>query len=215
MDDVERQKLRAAHDAACEKAAALHTLGPETGTGATIWARAVRDELTHHEEERERWRSGTRSLERWERLNATALLIVFAIDQVLGYERRVCCLTGDAELAKARARFDADCPDADDLRDLVVHLNDYAVGEGIRQQNHEDDKPPEIRDKYLSTLVYYGESGGTMLNLSHHTMNLRTGAEAAIALAPVVERVRAKYLERVEDEANALLRRYREAGGIR
>lgn len=103
MDEEERQKLRAAYDAACEKAAALHTLGPDTGTGATIWARAARDELKHHEEERERWRSGTRSVEGWERLNATALMIVFAIDQVLGYEREVCRRTGDAELAKARA----------------------------------------------------------------------------------------------------------------
>ena len=138
----------------------------------------------------------------------------FAIDQVLDYERRVRRISGDAELARARERFDAMGPGADDLRDLVVHLSDYAVGQGLRQ-NEEDDKPLEIRDKYLSTLIYYGEGdGGTMLNL-HHTMNLRTGAEAAIELAQVVERVRGKSLARVEAEANAALRRYREAGGIR
>ena len=208
MDEDERQKLRAAHDALCEKAAALHTLGPDNGTGATIWARAVRDELAHHEEECERWKAETRSVEGWERLNATALLIVFAIDQVLGYERRVLRLTGDAELIRARERFDAVCPDADDLRDLIVHLNDYSLGKGFRQ-NEEGDKPPEIRDKYLSTLIYYGDTGGTMLNLSHHTMDLRAGAEAAIELAEVVERVRTKYLDRVEDEANAALRQFR------
>lgn len=74
------------------------------------------------------------------------------------------------------------------------------MGKGLKQQTEEGDKPPEIRDKYLSTLIYYGDTGGTVLNL-HHTMNLRTGAEAAIELAEVVERVRVKYLKRVEAEA--------------
>jgi hypothetical protein len=38
-------------------------------------------------------------------------------------------------------------------------------------------------------------------------MNLRTAANAAVALAEVVERVRAKYLERSEREANTAFRR--------
>jgi hypothetical protein len=34
---------------------------------------------------------------------------------------------------KARARFDAVGPDAEALRDLVAHLDEYAVGKGSRQ----------------------------------------------------------------------------------
>jgi hypothetical protein len=86
------------------KAAALHTVGWETGAGATIWARAVHDVLAA------RVGAGTlrgrdRDLEAWERLHSTALMLVVAVDQVLAFEQRVRRLTGDAELARARARF--------------------------------------------------------------------------------------------------------------
>jgi hypothetical protein len=45
--------------------------------------------------------------EAWERLHSTAIVLVVAIDQVLTFENRVRKLTGDGELAQARAEFDA------------------------------------------------------------------------------------------------------------
>jgi hypothetical protein len=129
-------------------------------------------------------------LESWERLHATALILVVAIDQVLVFERRVRSLTGDAELAEARARFDASRPDTNALRDLVAHLDAYAVGEGWRQTGKQ---LPPISEKYLSPLIWWGDGEGTMLNLGKERLNLRTAAAAAIKLAQVVERVRAEY----------------------
>jgi hypothetical protein len=110
------------------KAAALHYVGPEVGVGATIWARAVQDVLALHESARARFAANTAGLEDWERFHGTAFMLVVAVEQILGFERTVRRLTGDAELAKARARFDYVCPDAEGLRDLVAHLDDYAVG---------------------------------------------------------------------------------------
>jgi hypothetical protein len=49
MDEKEAARRAAEH-----KAAALHHLGYEEGAGATIWARAVRDNLALHEEARAR-----------------------------------------------------------------------------------------------------------------------------------------------------------------
>jgi hypothetical protein len=194
----------AARHAAEHKAAALHRLGWEEGAGARIWARAVQDNLGLHESARKRFAANDTDLESWERLHATALTLVVAIDQVLAFERRVSRLTGDAELAQARARFDAGASDTEALRDLVAHLDEYAVGEGWRQKGK---RPRPISEKYLSPLIWWGDGEGTMLNLGKEQLNLRTAGAAAIKLAHVVERVRAKHLERAGQEANSAFRR--------
>src|SRR5437764_1346262 len=106
----------AAQRKAEHKAAGLHRLGWETGTGARVWSRAVEDELWQHDEARQRWDSH-RDRMTWERLHSTALLLVVAIDQVLAFEERLRRMTGDADLQKARVQFDAAAPDARDLRD--------------------------------------------------------------------------------------------------
>jgi hypothetical protein len=199
MDENEAVRRTAEH-----KAAALHRVGWEEGAGATIWARAVQDNLELHESARKRFATNKVDLENWERLHATALMLVVAIDQVLAFEQRVRGLTGDAELARARERFDAVGPDAEALRDLVAHLDSYAVGEGQRQTG---ERMPPISEKYLSLLIWWGGGGGTIVNLGGERQNLRAAANAAIELAQVVERVRAKYLERAGQEANAAFRR--------
>jgi hypothetical protein len=185
-------------------AAGLHRLGWEVGAGATIWARAIQDVLALHDSARDRFAANTVDLETWERLHSTALVLVVAIDQVLAFERRVRRLTGDAELARARERFDRMCPDAAELRHLVAHLDAYAVGEGWRQTGH---RLPPIEDTNLETFVFWTNGGGTNLKLSDHHIDLRRAARAATELAEVVERVRARHLARVEREANEAFRR--------
>lgn len=204
MNDDERRKLEEAVRAAELKAAALHNLGWEVGAGATIWARAVQDELARHEEARAHLADGTADLEIWERINVTALMVVVAIQQVLTYARRVHKLTGDARLRDARDRVVASvCRDADDLRDLIAHLDDYAVGSGQRQTGQ---RLPPINDTNLATFMSWSNGGGTIIELSGQTMNLREAAEAVTELAKVVEDVRARYLQRAEQEGNAAFR---------
>jgi hypothetical protein len=199
MDEDEAARRAAEH-----KAAALHRLGWQEGAGATIWARAVQDNLELHEAARKRFAENTADRETWERLHATTLMLVVAIDQVLAFEHRVRRLTGDAELARARARFDAVASDTRALRDLVAHLDAYAVGEGWRQQGRQ---LPPISETFVTALIWWGDGGGTMVNLGEEQLNLRTAAAAAIELAQVVERVRARHLERAARDANAALRR--------
>ena len=150
-----REQRRAEH-----RAAQLHRLGWETGAGAAIWGRAVRDELARHETARESFGANA-NREAWERLHGTAFLVIVSIDQVLTFESRVRSLTGDAELARARARFEAVGPRAEALRDLIVHLDEYAVGRGRRQTGEESG--PLITDPYLETFMYWGDDGGTIL----------------------------------------------------
>jgi hypothetical protein len=192
--------------AAEHKAAALHNVGWETGAGATIWARAIDDVLALHESARERFAANTADLETWERLHGTAFMLAVAIDQVLAFERRVRKLAGDAELARARERFDAAYPDTKGLRDLVAHLDEYAVGEGRRQIGKQSPPMPRISDKYLWALIYWGDGGGTIMSLGGEHLNLRAAANAAKDLAQVVERVRETHLKQAEQEANAAMR---------
>src|SRR4051812_44425283 len=96
----------AAQRAAEQRAADLFYLGWENGAGAAIWARATLDELARHEQARARFTNDTADREAWERLHSSALMLVVAVEQVLAFERRVRRVTGDAELARARQRFD-------------------------------------------------------------------------------------------------------------
>jgi hypothetical protein len=202
MDEDEAAQREAEH-----KAAALYNVGWQTGAGATIWARAAQDVLAQHESARERFDTSTADLETWERLHATALTLVVAIDQVLAFEHRVQQLTGDAELVKARASFNAAFQDAKLLRDLVTHLDDYAVGEGLRQLGKRQPPLDEPHRSYVSTFVYWVCGGGSILDLGDHRLDVSAAARAVIDLAQVVERVRAKHLVRVEQEANAAMQR--------
>jgi hypothetical protein len=186
------------------KAAALHNLGWEVGAGATVWARAVQDGLDLHESARARHVTNTADLEAWERMHGAAMMVVVAIAQVLAFEQRVSELTGDADLAHARKQFDAAAPDAKLLRDVVTHLDEYAVGKGRRQTGK---LGPRFDPKYASPFIYWGNGGGTYVNLGSEAMNLRTAASAAVKLADVVEQVRAKHLQLVEQAANEALRR--------
>jgi hypothetical protein len=199
-----------ARRAAEQKTAALHHLGPEAGAGATIWARAVEDNLALHEEARRRIptpRGETEHpLETWERLYAAAFVIVIAMGQTLSYADRVLALTGDVELGEARARFHETATDTKALRDLVAHLEAYAVGEGWRQTGKSKNLPP-IAERNLATLMWWPQGGGTMLRLGDEGVDLRSAALQAIELAKVAERVRAQHLELAGEEANAALRR--------
>jgi hypothetical protein len=144
--------LEAKQSAGEDLAAALHHLGWEQGAGATIWARAVSDELARLQDARERFETDTADLEAWERLHSSALLLIVSIDQVLVFERRVRRLTGDAELQKARAVFEGRVPDIEALRDIVMHLDAYAVGEGNRQTGK---TLPPIAESYVSQIIWY------------------------------------------------------------
>jgi hypothetical protein len=197
-----------AQRAAEHKAASLHHLGWELGTGAAVWARTAKDELARHEDARARWGAAeTRDRETWERLQGSALAIVVAIEQVLAFEYRVRRITGDATLARARAAFDAIAPDAEALRDLIAHQESYAVGEGWRQKGRPEPGSSPITDPYLATFIFWGNGGSTMLNLGPEYVTLRAAVDAASKLAQVVERVRVEHLERAERDANAALRR--------
>jgi hypothetical protein len=207
------EELEAAREAE-RRAAELHYLGWEVGAGASIWARAVQDVLVLHESSRERFEANTVDREAWERFHASALMLVFAIEQVLAFERRIRRLTGDADLQKARARFDAVCPDAEELRDMIAHLDDYAVGSGWRQQATEDGAPPSISEQNLAVTPFWvgdsGEYSGTYIDLGDKRIELRVAARAATDLAEAVEQVRARHLARVEKEANDARRRHYE-----
>jgi hypothetical protein len=147
----------------------LHSLGWETGAGAAVWARAVSDELARHEAARESF-GATGSREHGSACT-TAFLLVTAIHQVVTFEHRIRCLTGDAELARARERFDFVAPQTEALRDLVIHLDEYAVSQGRRQTGLA--KPP-ITEPYLWSDIYWVDGGGTILSLGGKGLNLRT-----------------------------------------
>jgi hypothetical protein len=176
------------------------------GSWRDIWARAIEDVLSLHESARKRFAEDTADREAWERLHGTALMLVVAIDQVLAFERRVRKLTGDAELARARERFDSVSPDAQRLRDLVTHLDAYAVGEGWRQIGKQSPPTTPISDKYLSALMYWTDGGGTIISFGNERLDLRAAANAAKDLAQVVERARFKHLKQAERDANAAMR---------
>ena len=201
--DDDEKALRAAE----QKTSALHSLGWRQGAGAAIWARTIRDELDRHDAARQHFADEQADRAAWERVHGSALMLVVAIDQVLAFERRVRRLTGDAELARARERYDAVGADAEALRDVASHLDQYVVGEGHRQTGR---MGPPIAEANVTPLVFWDDTGRIYLKLADDQLDLRAAAEAAVELAEVVERVREKHLERAGREAReAFERRWR------
>src|SRR5688572_10391662 len=134
------------------KAAALLELQWSNGAGAAVWAHAAQDALALNESVNERLATDDEDPRAWQRLHASALMVVVAIDQVRVYERCVRRLTGDAELAHARDRFNEACGDyldgeemvGGDLLSLDAHLDKYAVGDGSHETGRE--QPPLFSD---------------------------------------------------------------------
>jgi hypothetical protein len=189
------------------RAAALHNLGWEQGAGGSIWARVITDALALFDDARARFDDDTANVVTWERLHGTALVMLVAIDQVLAFERRVRKLTGDAELARARAAFDVVGPNASALRDVAVHLDQYAVNQGHRQTGKRD---PAMTERYPSTFIYFpgehefvDDSCSAYLEIGGEMLPLTSAARAAVALAEVTERVREKYLRIAQRAATA------------
>ncbi len=68
MDEDEAAQHEAEH-----KAAALHRVGWETGSGATVWAQAVRDALALHESAREQFAANDADRDWFEHSSAHSL----------------------------------------------------------------------------------------------------------------------------------------------
>jgi hypothetical protein len=122
---------------------------------------------------------------------STSLLLIVSLDQVLRFESRLRSLTRDPELMDARACFDKVCPDAAALRNLVAHLDQYAIGECHRQTGKRN--PPLAEDANLEPLISWTDDGSTTVNLAGHELDIRAAAGAALKLADIVERVRARW----------------------
>jgi hypothetical protein len=202
MDDEIRESREAA-----QRAADLDHLGPNVGAGATIWARAAQDALALQESARARFEASTPDLEVWERFHSSALVVVVAVEQVLAFARSVLSLTGDAELARARARFEARVPHVEAFRDLVAHLDDYAIGLGWSQRPTDDGTPPLITEKNLAVQPFWTDVDGMSIDLAGMRVDLAASVEAATELAQVVERAREKGLTRASNDANDAMKR--------
>ena len=91
-------------------------------------------------------------------------------------------------MANSRKRDDSLTPPAEmsrGLRDLAAHLDEYAVGRGLRQTGK---LKPGLSDPHVRTLVYWSDTDDTYVSLGDKSLNLRIAAREAVRLAAVVER---------------------------
>ena len=179
---------------AAERMNSLGALSPENGAGVTIWRRVIVDELARHVEARDEFIAHKGDHVTWERFNGSALVIVVAVDQVLRFETRVRKLTGDAELARARKAFTADVGvAAQAIRDVAIHLDDYAIGRGNRQTGRHRPGERPITDRTIQAVLYWTDLGESYLMLGGDQVSVDRTAQAAVELADIVERVRATH----------------------
>jgi hypothetical protein len=202
MSDADEQQR------AGELAEALGALDVHEGAGPTIWSRVINDELARHVEAREQFIAENATLATWERYHGSALVIVVAVDQVLRFENRIRKLTGDAELARARKAFHADVGHAAKaIRDVAMHLDDYAVGQGNRQVGRHRAGESAITDRNVKAFIYWTDAGESYLTLGGDQLSVDGAARAAVALAEVVEVVRGKHQKlAIKRFANAVRR---------
>lgn len=196
----------------------MWSLGPLAGAGATIWKRVIADELERYDEARGRFRDRRADLATWERLHGIGMLLVVAIDQVLTFGERVRKMTGDAQLARALGDFNATVGDVKALRDIAVHLDAYATGEGHRQTNRGRRNGSPVGDavnpshSWVSSTVTLEDGTAVegpetaFIDLGDERISLHRASRAAMQLADVIERTRARYEQVAEERADAILR---------
>ena len=173
-----------------ELAEKLGALGLEEGAGAVVWRQVIEDALAQHVRARDDIRRPPNHVA-YARYHGTALVIVVAVDQVLRFERRVRQLTGDAELQKTRQKFEHEVGNsAKAIRDIAMHLDDYALGEGNRQTGKQG---PPVTERYVRNTVYWTDRNESYISLGGDQLSVERTAHAAIQLAEAVERVRAKH----------------------
>ena len=173
-----------------ELAEKLGALSLEEGAGPVVWRQVLEDALAQHVRARDDIRQPLNHVA-YARYHGTAFVIVVAVDQVLRFERRVRQLTGDAELQKARQKFENEVGDsAKAIRDLAMHLDDYAIGEGNRQTGKQG---PRVTERYVRNTVYWTDRNESYISLGGDQLSVERSAHAAIQLAEAVERVRAKH----------------------
>ncbi len=203
--DLEEKTAR--EGALAEKLAAL---GLEHGAGATVWRRVVLDEIANHVEAREQFIAQNATNDTFARCHGTALVIVVAVDQILRFEHRVRQLTGDAALQKARKAFDDEVGGgaANNIRDIAMHLDDYAIGKGNRQIGKQG---PDVTERNVRSTVYWTDQNESYISLGGEQLSVDRTARAAVELADVVERVRDRYqrlaIERLVAASNELTAR--------
>lgn len=115
-----------------------------------------RSSATRRESELERHEAARARLEKdgtpkdWARFHGSALQLVIAIAQVLAYEARIRSLTGDAELRRARERFNYVARRAEAIRDIAADRGlrlsapPFAEDEPVGAAGHAGAKRPVI-----------------------------------------------------------------------
>ena len=97
-------------------------------------------------------------------------------------------------LQKARKAFDDEVGDsANNIRDVAMHLDDYAIGIGNRQTGKQG---PAVTERYVRNTVYWTDLNESYISLGGHQLSVDRAAHAAVELAEVVERVRDSYQRR-------------------
>ena len=105
---------------------------------------------------------------------AEALLLLTAIRRLELVTERIAEHTGDEAIAAALASFRDDVPDAKDLRDVLEHLDQYAVGQGRR--------PRTGAQGHWWPRVGY-DHGRTFVTIGDLHVDLDAAAAAAVELA--------------------------------
>jgi len=117
------------------------------------------------------------------RLRIETHFLLVAIRHVLRCYRRSASATGAVELEAAGAAFDVRVPEAKNFRDVLEHIDQYAVGEGRLQA----DDPEAQRFGLRVDFDTADPSGHVTLLMGERSLPVKDAALAAIDLAAAVE----------------------------
>jgi hypothetical protein len=109
---------------------------------------------------------------------AEALLLLTAIRRLELVAARIAVHTGDEIIAAGLARFRENVPDAKDLRDVLEHLDEYAVGQGHRERTG-------AQGHWWPRIGH--DHGRTFATIGELYVDLAAAATAAIELAYTTE----------------------------
>ena len=126
------------------------------------------------------------AIEEHQRVMADVHFLLIAVRQILRYLDRLRDLTGDPQLVDADSEVRAAMPHVKDARDILEHLDEYAIGLGRLQLSGQVDvKDPLPKLSYRSSTDSKGELD---LRLAERIIPLKATTRATINLSELLTR---------------------------
>jgi hypothetical protein len=178
----------------------LFDIEKRPGAGVSLWTKAVETQLERVRDVNYRHRLNNSPNEQEKRedpdaerqLHADVYFLALAIRRVLLFHDAFAKQVDDERLRRARAKFDAQAPNAKELRDFYEHLDEYLLDSPA--------KHVKIPGRTAPVLLCRWDCDNVVVRFGALVIDVTLAATAAVELGKTSEAVWSEQMDRIKSE---------------